>query len=102
MVEAIRAPGVTRRSVLRATALAVAGETGAVRLWDPRKRSEVAQPLAGHTGAVLDIAFRADGVLASAGVDGTVRLWRPFGDGSTLTGHTGRVLPGQEYHATCA
>jgi len=84
------------------TALAVAGETGAVRLWDPRKRSEVAQPLAGHTGAVLDIAFRADGVLASAGVDGTVRLWRPFGDGSTLTGHTGRVLPGQEYHATCA
>ena len=48
----------------------------------------------GHTGPVDDVAFSRDsGLLASAGEDGTVRLWdararRPLG---VLRGHSGKV-----------
>ncbi|WP_288047882.1 hypothetical protein [Nocardia sp.] len=52
--------------------------------------------LTGHTGSVsvLTTAVTADGrtLLASAGDDGSVRLWDPFTGrqhGQTLTGHTG-------------
>jgi WD40 repeat protein len=48
--------------------------------------------LRGHDGAVRGLAFNADGsLLASAGVDGTVRVWR-MRDGApvaTLRGHQG-------------
>lgn len=49
--------------------------------------------LNGHSAAVLAIAFSPDQQqIASTGVDGTIKLWRP--DGTllkTLTGHTGIV-----------
>jgi RNA polymerase sigma factor (sigma-70 family) len=53
--------------------------------------------LTGHTGAVQCLAFGSPGrsrtILASAGADGTIRLW-DVGDGKTkaiLRGHTGPV-----------
>ncbi len=47
----------------------------------------------GHTGQVYALAFNRDGLLASAGHDGTAQLWRPFGPGArTLRAHRGPVL----------
>ncbi|GAA2623340.1 hypothetical protein GCM10010399_63230 [Dactylosporangium fulvum] len=103
------------------TLLATAGNDGTVRLWQVRDGSQRTQlaghassaslrppglrpepmmtgPSAslrtGHAGAVTRCAFSPDGtVLATAGVDATVRLWR-VADGAplaVLTGHTDEV-----------
>jgi WD40 repeat protein len=46
-----------------------------VRLWDVES-GKPAAVLTGHAGAALDVAFSRDGSrLASAGYDGTVRVW---------------------------
>ena len=69
-----------------------------MRLWDPDTGQPIGDPLTGHTGAVLGVAFSPDGHrLATASDDGTVRLWdpdtgQPIGD--PLTGHTGAVIGG--------
>jgi eukaryotic-like serine/threonine-protein kinase len=62
--------------------LASAGEDGMVRLWDVASRTAVGEPLTGHQGPDLDVAFAPDeglnpGLVATAGADKTVRLDRP-------------------------
>lgn len=46
----------------------------AIVIWDVNTVSQAAA-LRGHTASVTSIAFGAPGTLASAGLDGTVRLW---------------------------
>ncbi|MGH8906068.1 MAG: WD40 repeat domain-containing protein [Egibacteraceae bacterium] len=65
-----------------------------MRLWDAATGQQIGQPLTGHTGAVVGVAFSPDGTrIASSSQDATVRLWdtttgAPLGQ---LTGHTNTV-----------
>ncbi|MEV6601458.1 hypothetical protein AB0M36_32085 [Actinoplanes sp. NPDC051346] len=76
--------------------LATAGYDQTIRLWDPRTRQPVGNPLTGHTDSIEALAFGPDGtLLATASVDDTVRLWNPRTGqqvGDPLIGHTDDVL----------
>ena len=54
--------------------VASASEDGTAKLWS-LDTGEVLATYVGHTGAVRGLAFIADGRLATAGDDGTVRVW---------------------------
>jgi WD40 repeat protein len=56
--------------------LAYGTEDGAIELVRMSSGSGWMDTLRGHTGAVNDLTFSVDGVLASGGFDGTIRLWR--------------------------
>ncbi len=63
--------------------IATGGTSKEVRLWRPGSGQKSAGlkidswVIGGHDGAVLALAFRPDGKLASGGRDGAVRLWDP-------------------------
>jgi cytochrome c len=61
--------------------LASAAWDGTARLWD--LASGAARVLEGHRGNVNGVAFRPDGAVATAGFDGTLRLW-PAGEARVL------------------
>jgi cytochrome c len=53
--------------------LASAAWDGTARVWD--LATATARVLEGHRGNVNGVAFRSDGMVATAGFDGTLRLW---------------------------
>ena len=68
-----------------------------LKVWNTVTGQPVAT-LAGHTGAVYDMAFSADGTrLATAGGDGTIRIWDPESGAHLLTldGHIGAIVSGR-------
>jgi WD40 repeat protein len=54
--------------------LAVGGQDGTIRLWDPAAAAERAS-LPGHAGGVTAVLFAGKGRLVSAGADERVRVW---------------------------
>jgi WD40 repeat protein/tRNA A-37 threonylcarbamoyl transferase component Bud32 len=73
--------------------LACAGSDGTIRLWDVRRRVQLAQ-LPGHSDPIEDVRFSPDGrMLATAGDDETVRLWDLTSNTQVaeLTGHKSEV-----------
>ena len=85
--------------------LASGGFDTTIRLWDPATGAPVGSPLVGHTDAVSALSFDPKafdpkasdpkgGRLASAGLDGSIRLWdtaRGVPLGAPLLGHAGAV-----------
>lgn len=69
--------------------LASAAWDGTARVWD--LGTGTAEVLEGHRGNVNGVAIRADGMVATAGFDGTLRLWPP-GEPSKLLAEFGFPL----------
>jgi WD domain, G-beta repeat len=61
--------------------IASGDDTGRIWVWNPETGQPVRE-LVGHTGAILDIDWRADGMqIVSTGIDSTLRTWDwPSGD----------------------
>ena len=55
--------------------LLVADEGGTIQQLDPQSFKSVAPTISGKQGRLWNAAIRADGLLASAGDDGTIMLW---------------------------
>jgi WD40 repeat protein len=80
----------------RGPLVASSGREWSARIWDTRTWQEVGEPLRGHTGQVLAVAFdrsdRAGGRIATASTDQTARVWRlRTGRSVILFGHDGHV-----------
>jgi WD40 repeat protein len=80
----------------RGPLVASSGREWSARIWDTRTWEEVGEPLRGHTGQVLAVAFdrsdRAGGRIATASTDQTARVWRlRTGRSVILFGHEGPV-----------
>jgi WD40 repeat protein/DNA-binding SARP family transcriptional activator len=78
-----QADGVGRVAAVRGLAfaprgrvVAAAGESGDVQVWDLGKGRALSRPLTGHGGWVRGVAFDAEGVPVSGGVDRTLEFGR--------------------------
>lgn len=74
-------------------ALAIAGEDGEIKLWDPTT-GELLRRMHGHQDIVYNLAFDPLGqTMASVSADKTIKLWEPDSGRliRTLEGHTGYV-----------
>ncbi|WP_408612013.1 WD40 repeat domain-containing protein, partial [Falsiroseomonas oryzae] len=69
--------------------LASAAWDGTARVWD--LATGTARVLEGHRGNVNGVAFRPDGTVATAGFDGTLRLW-PEGETDKILAEFGFPL----------
>ena len=73
------------------TILASAGMgDNAIRLWNVKNGTEIAK-LDGHDGTVTDLAFSVDGLLASASIDETIKLWDEELEIRRFLGHQGQI-----------
>lgn len=71
---------------------AAAGPNGVIKFWNLETGSD-GGILAGHTGAIHAITFHAkDNKLATAGADGTIRVWTPPAVIDPWSGHDATVL----------
>jgi WD40 repeat protein len=99
--------GDVAENVAPAPWIAAAGSDGSIRVWDLGSRQPVRRFIRGHVGAVRSVAGlptsastssstgQPSGLLASAGSDGTVRVWDVAAGeavGSPLSGHVGTVF----------
>ncbi|EXG81040.1 WD40 repeat domain-containing serine/threonine protein kinase [Cryptosporangium arvum] len=73
------------------TRIASGSGDSTIRLWNVEDRSQIGEPLTGHTGTVYRVAFSPNNLLASVGGDGAVRLWNTTAGTKVgaLTGHAG-------------
>ena len=64
-----------------------------IRIWDTITNEQIYDDLIGHKGKIKDLDFRANGDLASASDDGTVRLWNvpDRREMRVFEGHAGQV-----------
>jgi WD40 repeat protein len=76
--------------------VAAADDSGKIRIWTSDYRAELRE-LQGQNGRVTGLAWSRDGVLASSGVDGTLRLWRPS-EGQALRSFHSRNLVKITWH----
>jgi len=78
-------------NAVRSTCFATGGGDDVVRLWDTADLGAPAHTLRGHSETISALAFSADGeLLASAGLDGMVRVWAAAtgGEVASLEGPT--------------
>lgn len=76
---------------LAASGSPVIHQEGVVLLWDTATNKELAL-LTGHTSLVMALAYAPDGMLASASLDKTVKLWSREGQELATLGGGGPVM----------
>ncbi|MBK8024171.1 MAG: hypothetical protein IPK19_22740 [Chloroflexi bacterium] len=81
-----------------ATNLIASGDaSGRVLVWNPTT-GEAVRELVGHTGAILDLDWRADGTqLVTTSLDNTMRVWAwPLGEGQIVA--SGELISAVAYN----
>lgn len=70
--------------------LASASNDKTIRLWDTTTKFTISKTLEGHSGGIFSLALSNDGLLASGGIDGNIKLWE------IETGECLRTIHGHE------
>ena len=72
--------------------VAIHPEDGVLRVWRIDRPERPERVLRGHRGNINGLAYGRDGRIATAGADGTARIWPADGSRSlVLSGHTQEV-----------